>query len=272
MRKRLLIVINQKIAVLFSGGTDSCASAFLACEQFSEVHLLTFYEQATLASPIPISNFTKLKSKFPLVKIKHHVIDVDQYVFTLSYQNYFKSLLRFHYFCLATPGISSLSWHIATILFCTDNGISIAYDGMTQELQHLPGHMPSVRKQFTELYLQYGITFESPVIDWPTPQDRQFIDQVVVNRHRYSWSKEKNVENTTGAFLFKKEFFENANIKGTAVDFRMQHDCYPFVVYNMLCFWMVVPVSGWDFFEKKINQFIKSRIDIAVKFFLAGAT
>jgi hypothetical protein len=252
----------SKCTILFSGGSDSFCSAALACESFDEVHLLTFFEKATASSPVPQENVDKLKSKYPKTKIVHKVLSTDTEVRFLSYFDYFTSLRKFHFLNLATPGLSSLSWHIQTIKYCQTEGIKSAFDGMTKELLHLPGHMPEVRQLFKDLYQEFHISFSSLVMDWEVPPDQRFMDKLIVDRHGFSLNAKPKVR-TTGQWLFENQLLPHPNVKGSLFDQRMQHDCYPFVVYNMLVFWIMVPLIGFESFKIKLTKFISYKIDLA---------
>ena len=257
----------NKCVILFSGGTDSFCTAALACEKFNEVHLLTFFEKATESSPVPDEIVSKLKSKYPEVKIVHSVISTDSLVRFLSYHDYFSSLVKFHLLNLATPGISSLSWHISAIKYCKVENIKIVFDGMTKELLHLPGHMPEIRELFRELYSQFGISFSSLVIDWEVPPDQRFMDKLIVDRHGFTLVA-KPKERTTGQWLYDKELLPHPNIKGSLYDQRTQHDCYSFVVYNMLVFWIFVPLYGYDVFKVKLKEFFIYKISLTKRHIL----
>lgn len=257
----------SKCAILFSGGTDSFCTAGLACEKFDEVHLLTFFEKATESSPIPNDNIVKLKAAYPKVKISHTVISTDNIVRFLSFHRYFESACKFHFLNLATPGISSLSWHISTINYCRNEKIDTVYDGMTQELLHLPGHMPEIRELFKNLYSQYQISFSSLVIDWDVPPDQRFMDKLIVDRHGFTINAKPKFR-TTGQWLYERNLLPHPNIKGSIFDQRTQHDCYPFVIYNMLVFWIMVPLIGFEKFKLKLKDFFSYKISIAQRQFL----
>lgn len=256
--------MNNQCVVLFSGGTDSCCSAYLAAENFDAVTLFTFYEKATLSSPFPRKNKEKLQNHFPNRKINHLAIDVDFLVQHLSYENYFKLLPRYHFYLLSTPGFSSLSWHIFTILYCLENNIWFVFDGMTQELQHLPGHMPEIRAKIQNLYRDFGLDLKSPVYDWPVPKDKQWVEHFVVNRH-HRLLDENTEDLTTGRFLYEKKFFDSKNVKGTELDFEMQHDCYPFILYNMMLFWVLKPFVKIEEMKKKIVSLFEYKIAVSKK-------
>jgi hypothetical protein len=248
--------------VLFSGGTDSLCSAALAASKHDHVHLLTFYEESTKASPWPMENLKRLQNKYGVEKFSLHVFSTDKIVRKLSYQDYFKNLKRFHLYNIATPGLSSLSWHTRTIRYCLDHGIKDVYDGMTKELLHLPGHMPEVREHFTKFYKSFGISFSSMVIDWDVPEDQRFMDRLIVDRHGFTILPERKTR-TTGEWLFENGILPHKNVKGSEFDRMMQHDCYPFIVYNMLVFWLFEPWIGFDTFKVRLQEFIADRIEVA---------
>lgn len=257
----------NKCAILFSGGTDSLCTAALACEKFEEVHLLTFFEKATEASPVPEENFLKLKAKYPAVKLYHSVISTDSLVRFLSYHDYFRSLVKFHFLNLATPGLSSLSWHISTIHYCRKNAINTVFDGMTKELLHLPGHMPEIRELFESLYYENQMAFSSPVMSWDVPPDQRFMDKLIVDRHGFTINAKPQVR-TTGQWLYEKGLLPHPNIKGSLFDQRTQHDCYPFVVYNMLFFWLMTPLYGFEHLKLKLREFFSYKIAVAKRHLL----
>ena len=174
---------SAPVAVLFSGGSDSLCAAALMAQESPEVHLLTFYEYATRHSPSPAGNAALLQQKYSGVHFLHHLFSVDQLVRFFWYERYPSMLVKHGLLVLATCGFSSLAWHVRTISYCLDRGITRVADGLTRELMHFPGHMDEVIEQFRSLYAAFGITYENPVRSWSTPPDRQLIDHVLVNRH-----------------------------------------------------------------------------------------
>jgi hypothetical protein len=263
--------LGKSCVVLFSGGTDSTCAAALCAERFSKVHLLTFYERSTRRSPVPLENVARLRKKYGEDRFIHRVISTDALVRKLSFENYFANLMRHGFLLLSTPGFSSLSWHLRTITYCQEHGIHTVFDGMTQELVHLPGHMPAVRAHFAKLYAANSIEFSSPVMGWEVPPDQRFVDRLIVDRHGFAASAElQRPTRTTGTWLYENGVFPRANVKGSLFDHRMQHDCYPFVVFNMLAFWLYgafqtpesFAVKEADFFAEKVetaSQWLRSR-------------
>ncbi|MBI3341854.1 hypothetical protein HY024_01905 [Candidatus Curtissbacteria bacterium] len=252
-----------KVAILFSGGTDSMCTAALMAQEFAEVHLLTFWESATKSSPIPKRNIELLRKKFPMTKFVSETISVDKLVSHLWYENYFQNLIKYRFLVLATCGFSSLSWHVRTMVYCQEHKITNVADGLTRELIHFPGHMDTVVEEFRDMYKKFGINYENPVRNWPTPVDQQFIDRVVVNQHSTDFflgDKHVAQRKTTGQYLFQLGLLPSPNVKGSRLDFLMQHGCYPFTLYNIMAFWGHLSHEPYLVFCHKVNSIMKDKI------------
>ena len=234
-------------------------SAALAAQNFEEVHLLTFLEQATIHSPWPIENKKRLEEKYPQTTFIFNVFSTDKIVSFLSYQGFLKNICKFHFYNLVTPGLSSLSWHIRTISYCLEHNIKVVFDGMTKELLHLPGHMPEIRVLFQKLYSDFDIEFSSMVIDWEVPEDQRFMDRLIVDRHGFSILPARK-SRTTGEWLYEQGLLPHKNVKGSEFDRLMQHDCYPFIVYNMLVFWFFEPLIGLEAFKLNLEKFMTTKV------------
>ena len=256
--------MKNSCVILFSGGTDSMCAAALAAKNFKHIHLLTFYEAATKNSPVPTDNVEKLKKHFPGNEFKHLIIETDATLQKMCYENYLKNIFRFHFYNLATPGLSSLSWHIEAILYCKKNQIQYVFDGMTQELTHLPGHMKIIRNIFTVLYQKFEISFSSEVIDFPVPPNQIYVEKLIVNQHGFfADSRAEIVGMTTGKYLYELNLMPHPNVKGSQFDNKMQHDCYPYVVYNLLYFWLLPFFSNEISVQKNLFKFFQHKADVA---------
>ncbi|MBN8541835.1 MAG: hypothetical protein J0L82_15700 [Deltaproteobacteria bacterium] len=264
----------RSAVILFSGGTDSTCAAAIVADQVDRLYLLTFVETSTLKSPLPHENVRRLRLAFPSVEILHFVVSTDRLVRWLSYgdsiSSYLRRLFREHVFNLVTPGFSSLSWHLAALRFSAllvqagKEEVVGVYDGMTQELTHLPGHMPVVRRQIELIYSEAGFSFSSPVYDFPVPPDQKFVDRLVVDRHGFAVSSEVLPgSRTTGKYLYERGILPHPNVKGSMFDVQMQHDCYPFIVYNMLIFWLLMPLRSWSQIESDLSKVMARRIEQA---------
>lgn len=104
--------------------------------------------------------------------------------------------------------------------------------------------------------------FSSPVIDWEVPDDQRFIEKLIVDRHGFTIQKNTK-KKTTGQWLYDKNILPHPNIKGSAYDRLSQHDCYPFVVYNILVFWVFSGLIGYDKFKVGLSVFMSEKIKLA---------
>lgn len=248
----------ERACVVYSGGTDSTCVAALLAERFREIHLLTFFEHGTRDAPIPHGNVERLRKRFPEVKFIHEVRSTDKLVRAISYRNYLPRLLRHGYFLLATPGFSSLSWHLTTLAYVLEQDIGYVADGLTRELMQFPGHMDVVVAEFRKLYSRFEVTYENPVREWDVPRDQQFLDRLIVDRHGFVVGEEAAVrKRTTGEYLFKLGVMPSPNVKGSKFDQEMQHDCYPFVLFNIFVFWFYLPFQGEKAYASRMQALFR---------------
>lgn len=249
----------NKTVVLFSGGTDSTAAAVSIAKTSSEIHLLTFTEYATRLSPIPIKKVELLKEKFQKTRWLHEIFHIDESLKLLIYRHYIKKLLKWGILNLATPGMSSLAWHITTIKYCKKNNIRTVADGLTRELMHFPNHQDWFIRLLQILYRKHGIEYVNPVRDWDTPPVSTYLNKIVIDT---ALKSERllgiNSNFTTGSFLKQNGLEEYTNIKGFPEDWQSQHDCYPFVVYNLFYFFIAIPIWGEESTQRKLELFFTS--------------
>jgi len=226
---------------------------------------LTYFERGTARSPRPEKNVERLRAAFPGTRFRHETISTDRLVRFLSYERYLRNLVRHGLSMLSTPGFSSLSWHVRTLIYCRENGIKHVYDGLTRELMHFPGHMGLVLTRFQSMYRRFGIVYENPVRDWEVPLDVQFLDRLVVDQHGYRLPEEDaeaRKNRTTGRYLYEKGIFPHPDVKGSAFDREMQHDCYPFVLYNIMAFWVLLNWRDYDHLCSRMARLIGDKIEM----------
>lgn len=240
-----------------------CVAA-LKAKEFSEVHLLTFYDRSTKDEPLPKDNADKLRQNFPDVQFRHFSINTDPLIRRISYQKYISSLLRFRLLNAATPAFSSLSWHLSTLYHCLDYKIFYVFDGMTREMIHLPGHMHEVLQVYKKTYQSFGMTYSSPVYSWEVPEDQEFIDRIVVDQHGFFFPSEDQPHKTTGQYLYEIGLFPHPNVKGSEYDRQMQHDCYPFVLYNILFFWFLLNFSSYEKICQRMADFVRWKTQLVL--------
>jgi hypothetical protein len=169
---------------------------------------------------------------------------------------------------LATCGFSSLSWHVRTVIYCLEHDIKLVADGLTKELVHFPGHMDEVIELLREFYKKFGIEYVNPVRSWGVPEDRQFVDQMIVNMHGGEFmlgDANTSSRKTTGQFLFREGFFPSPNVKGSKLDFSMQHDCYPFALYNIVAFWGFLSYCSYPEYCHRVARLMREKLEDAAE-------
>lgn len=256
----------QECAILYSGGTDSTCVAALLAQQYDHSHLLTYEELGTRGAPSPRRNVEALQEKFGRGKFSHHLMSIDALLRYISYDQYLRYLIRHGLFVLSTPGFSSLSWHVRTIVYCLDHGIDHVADGLTRELMHFPGHMDGVLKEIRQLYESFDIDYTNPIREWDVPPDQRFVERLVVNPHGFVPSADDSgapPEKTSGRYLYDVGLMPHPNVKGSALDRLMQHACYPLVLFNIFAFWYYLSRHEYaDYEQRMVNLFRQKIVDM----------
>ena len=258
-----MISSSSSCAILFSGGTDSTCTAAVLAEVFKTVHLITFYDISNINSPLPIENVKRLKKAFPDTTFIHVKINTDKLIKHLSFSKYFTYLLKYKLISTANCFYIPLSWHIRTLIYCLEHKITTVADGLTKELLYLPGHMEKFLREVTSLYTQFEIQHQNTVREWEIPEEQSIMDRFVVDQHGFlfpSEEKEKKFKKTTGQYLYKKNILPHPNVKGSVFDKQMQHDCYPFVLYKILIFWVYLKIMTYNSLEKIISLLAHDKI------------
>ncbi len=254
---------KDSCVILYSGGTDSTCVAALMAKEFSCIHFLTFYQGCKKNVPGISGNINALKNKFAHNIFLHKTIQTTKLVKFISYDNYFRYLFRFKLLILSTCGFTTLSWHIRAIVYCLENNIATVADGLTRELMHFPGHMDEVIEVFKKFYGGFGIQYLNPVRDWTVPPDKQFIDRLIIDQHGYLFPGEESMsskERTTGRYLYELGILPNPNVKGSLMDQKMQYDCYPFVLYNIMAFWIYLSFRPYENFCMKMTYLFQDKV------------
>ena len=68
---------SEKVAILYSGGTDSTCAASILTEKFREIHLITFKRLGFSCLENSNYNVNNLKEKFPNTIFIHRIISID---------------------------------------------------------------------------------------------------------------------------------------------------------------------------------------------------
>ena len=87
------MIKNEKIAVLFSGGTDSTAAAALMLEEYESIVLLTYTHSGISNKGNAAASAAELAGKYGSGRCTHEMIDMDDLYRRITYKSYLKSVI-----------------------------------------------------------------------------------------------------------------------------------------------------------------------------------
>lgn len=259
------MITDREVAILFSGGTDSALTAALAAAQFRKIHLLTFDWAGLHSIGNTQLNFNKLRETFPDNEFKHVIIDINKLAKHVFYENYLKYLKRHGFFVLSICGLCKLSMHARAAVYCIDNNISYLCDGANKGMHLFPAQMLPVIEELKKMYDKLGIEYFNPVFDYDGPQNLEFTDRLNLDR-LFDTQNTQNPDNnsseirTTGEKLYALGIIPQKNVKGTALDRKMQPRCFQFILYNIFIHWCYLPDHDYEEFVKETVAFNTAKI------------
>lgn len=153
---------KDELVILFSGGTDSTYTAVMMKQKYKKIHLLTFDRFGFLNTVNSRSAAQALKEKFGKDKFTHQIIIIDELFKKISYNNYFRELIKYKFFVLLTCGLCKLAMHWRTIVYCIDNHIEYVCDGSSKEMID-PSQDAEIIRGMRVLYNEFGIRYFNPV-------------------------------------------------------------------------------------------------------------
>lgn len=180
---------EREIALMFSGGIDSTATAIKLAEQFDRVHLITYrngyghyYMHRTAARVDELNralgdrfvhSIISTKSYFDEILVDHVVED---------YRKYRSGFIWF-------MGCK-MAMHMRSAIYCIENGLRFMSDGSNQDTNEMVEQMLISLTLIRFFYEQYGVTFGTPVYECKRDESRQLIKKLgirmgvqVMDRH-----------------------------------------------------------------------------------------
>ena len=155
--------MNEKAAVLYSGGSDSTLVAARLTEKFQEIHLLSYVYSGVINPDQSITNVERLRERFESHKFVHHIINLDRFLKELLYGNYLKDLFKYRLFLLSYCPICAFIMHTRTLIHCLENEIYNVCDGAnSQRGRSYPHQVRRVMDEYRKFYAEYGISYSSP--------------------------------------------------------------------------------------------------------------
>ncbi|MBD3291095.1 hypothetical protein GF337_19965, partial [candidate division KSB1 bacterium] len=157
---------QSSVCIQFSGGSDSSLTSYRMAQQFDHVHLLTFKQFGQIDIENSSRSFSVLNEKCP-GKFTHRFINVSETFEKIYRRHYVRNLFRYgslqmQFTCFACQA----SFHVHTIAYCVNNGITEVRDGANTEYEEAsPMQIAIVKEEIKKLYADYGIRHDSPVYD-----------------------------------------------------------------------------------------------------------
>jgi hypothetical protein len=271
-RKTIMEREKTKVAVLFSGGTDSTASAAILAESFEEIHLLTYDRHGFYNADNSVNNARRLADRFPHVRFIHRIYETTPLAKWIANHKRWRYIRKYGFFTLQNCGHCALANHIGTLGYCLRHGIDNLADGITYDWPFFPGHMDKVIAELKIFHRKFGITYHTPVLHFDVEEPPHYIEKISPDFHKANTGA---AANTTGKLLFKLGLSETTNYKGSETDRRVQARCYQFAVPNMFIYWVFRGVERWDDYEKIVHAYFSELLDdskILIEEYLNGET
>ena len=265
---------NSDIVVLFSGGTDSTLAAALANDKFRKVFLVTYSRFGIASVENSRVNAQMMIDKFG-DKYSHEIINIDKLFQHISYENYFKNILKHKFNLLSTCGLCKLTMHIRTIHFCMDNNIKFVSDGANAGMTMFPAQMKPVIEELKVLYTSFGINYSNPVFDYEAPEEASFInvdskilkskvgEQEVLNQKETG--SIASTTKTAGHILYKMGLAPAPNMKGTKYDQSRQPRCFQFILFHIFAIKYFLSSRSYEEYQENTVVFFKDKISMARK-------
>lgn len=240
--------------VMYSGGTDSTCAAALMAERFQKLHLLTFHRYGFHHIERSGARVAALAERFPGTEFRHRILRIDKVFAQLAFRDYLSRLKRFGFRMLQQCTFCALANHFAALAYCRQHGIRHVADGVTRELQLLPSHMERPIERMRELYRSYGVEYHTPVYDFDIPKEMSFFDKVLQSEDGRTGVPVEPGARTTGRHLHELGLMPTENIKGSALDRRLQFRCFQYVLHNTVAFYAMPGASDHEAYQDQILE------------------
>jgi len=279
----------SKIAILYSGETDSTATAALSAKAFNQVQLLTFRHSGHSRIKNSTRNVQLLREKFNGTSFNQELFDIDRIYKYVTYADYWKNLSKYGLFNLATCLFCRLAMHTRALVYCITNGIDNVADGANVDSTNFNEQMEEFVTEIQQFYCHFGISYSAPVYHYDFPTDIDWFHKLgfseilpgapakAVQKEdkppmlrfccgKTNWEPEPpEGVITTGQILQTLGILPEENVKGTAEDREMQPRCFQLVLLNLFAVGYYLPGLGMDRYRKIAHQLLKDKISLIAR-------
>ncbi|MFX1514472.1 MAG: hypothetical protein ACFFCQ_18005 [Promethearchaeota archaeon] len=251
-------VSNEQVSVLFTGGSDSTLAAYLMCEMFKKVHLLTFLISAMGNLDRCQIHVKRLQDRFGKRNVIHTYIDIEKLLKKTFYGTYIYDIRKYKtYLSALFCAACNISMHTRTIIYNKKNEIRFACDGQQADTRLVTTEkkIENLRPLWSEqiqkvlelvknFYKNYDINYFNPVY----------------NIERTDWE------------LFKRGFLKERDLKTKGritqesnhhtFEKKTEHTCTGQVIGMHYLIHYFFPIHGWKKHEKLSFRYYEEKMKV----------
>jgi len=164
----------NEIALMFSSGLDSTATAISLAERYDRVHLITYkngyghyYHHRTGKRVDELNRALGDKFVYTLISTRDYF---DEIIVKSVLQDYRKYKSGFIWFMGC-----KMAMHMRSALYCLENGLRYMTDGSNEDTNEMVEQMLISLTMIQFFYESYGIHFGTPVYEITREESRQLI-------------------------------------------------------------------------------------------------
>ncbi len=250
----------SRVAILYSGGTDSTASAALMAQQFDEIHLLNYRRHGFVGAEHSSYNAAKLAARFPDRKFVHWIYETTPLAKWIADHRRLHYVTRHGFMTLQNCGHCALANHMATLAHCLRHDVHHLADGITRDWPFFPGHMDPVIERLRGLARRFDVTYHTPVLHCDIDRPMPYIAKILAPGKGMDPNPDAD---TTGRILLRLGLSETENYKGTATDRKAQARCWQFMLPNIYIHWIFHAAQRPKAYEAAVTAYFDELIDDA---------
>ena len=164
----------NEIALMFSGGIDSTATAAMLAERYDRVHLVTYkngyghyYHHRTRQRVDELNRKLGNKFYYSLISTKTHFDEILVDHVVQDYKQYHSGFIWF-------MGCK-MAMHMRSALYCLEHGLVRMTDGSNEDTNEMVEQMLISLALFREFYANNGVKFGTPVYEVKRDESRRYI-------------------------------------------------------------------------------------------------